>query len=206
MPPGTPVGPSIRALPAYPHHSHHVGYEQLTGLCREVFGLKISGRRHRQCAAPPGAGLRRSPEEDQEAPADRFAQAGHARRLCCRGRARPRYRARKTGRLSGRPRSAASNQSLARQFFVFLADPRVPATNNGYEHRSRLRHGPGGRQRPRASPIAGSWAPNHPTPALARSCPSAPGSRHPGYRPGWHLNPTTRIRPSPSCPHRPRAP
>jgi transposase len=42
MLPGTPFGPSIRALLAYLHHSHHVGYERLTGLCQELFGLKIS--------------------------------------------------------------------------------------------------------------------------------------------------------------------
>lgn len=42
MPPGTPFGPGIRALLAYLHHSHHVGFERLSRLLQEVFGLSIS--------------------------------------------------------------------------------------------------------------------------------------------------------------------
>lgn len=42
MPPGTPFGPGIRALLAYLHHSHHVSFERLAGLLKEVFGLTIS--------------------------------------------------------------------------------------------------------------------------------------------------------------------
>jgi transposase len=42
MPPGTPFGPGIRSLLAYLHHSHHVGFERLSRLLNEVFGLKIS--------------------------------------------------------------------------------------------------------------------------------------------------------------------
>ena len=42
MPPGTPFGPNIHALLAYLHHSHHVGFERLTRLAREMFGLSIS--------------------------------------------------------------------------------------------------------------------------------------------------------------------
>ena len=42
MPPGTPFGPGIRALLAYLHHSHHVGFERLSRMLKEVFGLTIS--------------------------------------------------------------------------------------------------------------------------------------------------------------------
>ncbi len=40
--PGSPFGPSIRALLLYLHHSHHVGFERLARMMRELFGLKIS--------------------------------------------------------------------------------------------------------------------------------------------------------------------
>jgi transposase len=36
------VGPNIHALLAYLHHSHHVGFERLVRLARELFGLSIS--------------------------------------------------------------------------------------------------------------------------------------------------------------------
>jgi hypothetical protein len=42
MPPGTPFGPNIHAVLAYLHHSHHVGFERLARLARELFGLTIS--------------------------------------------------------------------------------------------------------------------------------------------------------------------
>ena len=42
MLPGTPFGPRIRSLLAYLHHSHHVGFERLSRLLKEVFGLTIS--------------------------------------------------------------------------------------------------------------------------------------------------------------------
>jgi transposase len=42
MPPGTPFGPGIRALLAYLHHSHHVGFERLARMLKELFGLSIS--------------------------------------------------------------------------------------------------------------------------------------------------------------------
>ena len=42
MPPGTPFGPNIHALLAYLHHSHHIGFERLARLAREMFGLTIS--------------------------------------------------------------------------------------------------------------------------------------------------------------------
>jgi transposase len=42
MPPGTPFGPNIHALLAYLHHSHHVGFERLARLAREMVGLSIS--------------------------------------------------------------------------------------------------------------------------------------------------------------------
>ncbi|WP_442880093.1 IS66 family transposase [Aurantimonas sp. A2-1-M11] len=43
MPPGTPFGPNIHALLAYLQHSHHVGFERLLELARELaFGLAIS--------------------------------------------------------------------------------------------------------------------------------------------------------------------
>ena len=41
LPPGTPFGPGIRSLLAYLHHSHHVGFERLSRLLKEVFGLAI---------------------------------------------------------------------------------------------------------------------------------------------------------------------
>lgn len=42
MPTGTPFGPNIHALLTYLHHSHHVGFERLARLAREMFGLTIS--------------------------------------------------------------------------------------------------------------------------------------------------------------------
>ena len=42
MQPGTPFGPGIRALLAYLHHSHHVGFERLSRIAHELFGLVIS--------------------------------------------------------------------------------------------------------------------------------------------------------------------
>lgn len=42
MAPGTPFGPSIRALLLYLHNSHHVGFERLSRMMAELFGLTIS--------------------------------------------------------------------------------------------------------------------------------------------------------------------
>ena len=42
MAPGTPFGASIRALLLYLHHSHHVGFERLSRMMAELFGLTIS--------------------------------------------------------------------------------------------------------------------------------------------------------------------
>lgn len=42
MMPGTPFGPGIRALLLYLHHSHHVGFERLSRMARELFGVAIS--------------------------------------------------------------------------------------------------------------------------------------------------------------------
>lgn len=42
MAPGTPFGPGIRGLLLYLHHSHHVSFERLARMARELFGLTIS--------------------------------------------------------------------------------------------------------------------------------------------------------------------
>ena len=42
MVPGTPFGPNIHALLLYLHHSHHVGFQRLSRVMDELFGLKIS--------------------------------------------------------------------------------------------------------------------------------------------------------------------
>jgi transposase len=42
MPPGSPFGPAIVALLTYLHHHHAVGYERLSALMAELFGLRIS--------------------------------------------------------------------------------------------------------------------------------------------------------------------
>jgi transposase len=42
MPAGTPFGPGIRSLLMYLHHSHHVSFERLSRMLRELFGLTIS--------------------------------------------------------------------------------------------------------------------------------------------------------------------
>jgi transposase len=42
MPPGSPFGPGIRALLMYLHHGHHVGFERLSRIFKELFGLNIS--------------------------------------------------------------------------------------------------------------------------------------------------------------------
>ena len=42
MAPGTPFGPNIHALLLYLHHSHHVGFQRLSRVMDELFGLKIS--------------------------------------------------------------------------------------------------------------------------------------------------------------------
>ena len=40
--PGTPFGASIRSLLLYLRHSHHVGFERLSRMMAELFGLAIS--------------------------------------------------------------------------------------------------------------------------------------------------------------------
>jgi transposase len=42
MAPGTPFGARVRALLLYLHHSHHIGFERLSRMMAELFGLKIS--------------------------------------------------------------------------------------------------------------------------------------------------------------------
>ena len=42
MAPGTPFGPNIHAMLLYLHHSHHVGFQRLSRVMDELFGLKIS--------------------------------------------------------------------------------------------------------------------------------------------------------------------
>ena len=42
MKPGTPFGPNIHAFLLYLHHSHHIGFERLSRVMSELFGLKIS--------------------------------------------------------------------------------------------------------------------------------------------------------------------
>jgi transposase len=42
MPPGTPFGPNVHALLFYLHHSHHVSFERLARMMRELFGLTVS--------------------------------------------------------------------------------------------------------------------------------------------------------------------
>jgi transposase len=42
MAPGTPFGSNIHALLLYLHHSHHVGFERLSRLMAELFGVSIS--------------------------------------------------------------------------------------------------------------------------------------------------------------------
>ena len=42
MAPGTPFAARVRALLLYLHHSHHIGFERLSRMMAELFGLKIS--------------------------------------------------------------------------------------------------------------------------------------------------------------------
>lgn len=42
MMPGTPFGANIHAYLMYLHHSHHVGFERLSQIMQEMFGLTIS--------------------------------------------------------------------------------------------------------------------------------------------------------------------
>jgi transposase len=42
MAPGTPFAAGVRALLLYLHHSHHVGFERLSRMMAELFGLTIS--------------------------------------------------------------------------------------------------------------------------------------------------------------------
>ncbi len=42
MPPGTPFGARIRSLLLYLHHGHHAGFERLSRMMDELFGLSIS--------------------------------------------------------------------------------------------------------------------------------------------------------------------
>ena len=42
MAPGSPFGARIRALLLYLHHGHHAGFERLSRMMSELFGLKIS--------------------------------------------------------------------------------------------------------------------------------------------------------------------
>ncbi len=43
MAPGSPFGARVRSLLLYLHHSHHVGFERLSRMMAELFGLTISG-------------------------------------------------------------------------------------------------------------------------------------------------------------------
>ncbi|WP_040567069.1 IS66 family transposase, partial [Magnetospirillum molischianum] len=42
MAPGTPFGPGVRSLLLYLHHSHHVGFERLSRMMKDLFGLAVS--------------------------------------------------------------------------------------------------------------------------------------------------------------------
>jgi transposase len=42
MAPGSPFGANIHAFLAYLHHGHHVGFERLARMMRELFGLTLS--------------------------------------------------------------------------------------------------------------------------------------------------------------------
>jgi transposase len=42
MAPGSPFATRVRALLLYLHHSHHIGFERLSQMMAELFGLKIS--------------------------------------------------------------------------------------------------------------------------------------------------------------------
>lgn len=42
MAPGSPFGPGIGAPIAYLHHGYHVGYEHLSRIAHELFGLTVS--------------------------------------------------------------------------------------------------------------------------------------------------------------------
>ena len=42
MAPGSPFGAGVRSLLLYLHHSHHVGFERLSRMMAELFGLTIS--------------------------------------------------------------------------------------------------------------------------------------------------------------------
>jgi transposase len=42
MPPGSSFGPSVVTMLAYLHHQHAVGYDRLSGLIADLFGLSIS--------------------------------------------------------------------------------------------------------------------------------------------------------------------
>ncbi|HEV2677523.1 MAG TPA: IS66 family transposase [Aliidongia sp.] len=55
--PGSPFGPGIRSLLMYLHHSHHVGFERLSRMARELFGLTISEGAIANAFRRAGAGL-----------------------------------------------------------------------------------------------------------------------------------------------------
>ena len=66
MAPGTPFGPNIHAFLTYLHHGHHVGFERLARLMRELFGLTLSEgaiANAFQRLADPLAAVRRSLRE-----------------------------------------------------------------------------------------------------------------------------------------------
>lgn len=57
MAPGTPFGPSLRALLLYLHHGHHVGFERLARMAQELFGFTISEGAIANAFRRMGAGL-----------------------------------------------------------------------------------------------------------------------------------------------------
>jgi transposase len=69
--PGTPFGPNIHAFLAYLHHGHHVGFERLARLMRELFGLTLSegaiANAFQRLADPLAAARRSIRERLQEA-------------------------------------------------------------------------------------------------------------------------------------------
>ena len=78
--PGTPFGPGIRSLLTYLHHSHHIGFERLSRIAAELFGLVISegavANIFRRMGPPSG---RRGSDRPPELPQRLWAKDGSDR-------------------------------------------------------------------------------------------------------------------------------
>ena len=165
MAPGSPFGASIRSLLLYLHHGHHVGFERLSRMMAELFGLAISegaianaGQRelapaHQVCLAHVLRDVQYAIDGGDTMFAPRLRELLRwairigRRRDALRPTTLRHYRARADRRLDALVAAPAAHpagrelqtavKAWRTKFFVFLEHPDVPPTNNACEREIR---------------------------------------------------------------------